>query len=47
MTYPDEMFEEAERREREVQENIERAIELDKGIERGYRKERILERVKQ
>jgi hypothetical protein len=44
MTYPDEMFEEAERREREVQENIERAIELDKGIECGYRKERILER---
>jgi len=44
MTYPDEMFEEAERREREVQENIERAIELDKEIERGYRKERILER---
>ena len=42
--YPDEMFEEAERREREVQENIERAIELDKEIERGYRKERILER---
>ena len=39
MTYPDEMFEEAERREREVQENIERAIELDKEIERGYRKE--------
>jgi len=31
--YPDEMFEEAERREREVQENIERAIELDKEIE--------------
>ena len=44
MTYPDEMFEEAERREREVQENIERAIELDKEIERGYRKERVLER---
>jgi len=44
MTYPDEMFEEAERREREVQENIERTIELDKEIERGYRKERVLER---
>ena len=44
MNYPDEMFEEAERREREVQENIERAIELDKEIERDYRKERVLER---
>jgi len=33
MTYPDDMFEEAERREREVQENIERAVELDKEIE--------------
>jgi len=44
MTYPDEMFEEAERRELEVQENIERTIELDKEIERGYRKERVLER---
>ena len=40
----DEIFEEAERREREVQENIERAIELDKEIERDYRKERVLER---
>ena len=38
MTYPDEMFEEAERREREVQENIERAIELDKKIEEAERK---------
>ena len=40
----DEIFEEAERREREAQENIERAIELDKEIERDYRKERVLER---
>ena len=44
MTYPDEMFEEAERREREVQENIQRAIELDEELERSYRKERVLER---
>jgi hypothetical protein len=40
MTYPDDMFEEAERREREVQENIERAIELDKEIEEAARKEK-------
>ena len=39
MTYPGEMFEEAERREREVQENIERAIELDKEIEEAARNE--------
>jgi hypothetical protein len=40
MTYPDDMFEEAERREREVEENIERAIELDKEIEEAARKEK-------
>ena len=33
--YPDEMFEEAERREREVQENMKRAAELDKIIHEG------------
>lgn len=45
--YPDEMFEEAYRREREVQENMKRAVELDKEIEEAYCKERsnrILER---
>ena len=38
--YPDEMFEEAERREREVQENMKRAVELDQEIEEAERRER-------
>lgn len=43
--YPDAMFEEAERREREVNDNIKRAVEIDKEIEESIaRSERILDR---
>jgi hypothetical protein len=37
--YPDEMFEEAERREREVRENMKRAVELDQEIEKAMEEE--------